>query len=267
MSFNQKTGFLYVCGIQQAQLFEGGKTAVYRSGKQFYGSAIAPQGTPSGTFTAINGATNRIAWQKQFEDSCYSGSTTTAGNLVFVGRNDGHLQAYDARNGNRLWSFQTGAGANNTASVFSLDGRQVVAFYAAGSALAGSAHGDDLWLFGLDGKLGPAKAATPGGAEEHAGEKKTAAKAPASSTVRVVGTEFHFALSTQTVHTGTVTFKLKNNGGIPHNLRINGKQTPNIDPGETTSLKVTFAKPGNYPYLCTLPGHAAAGMKGVLRVT
>ena len=28
---------------------------------------------------------------------CYAGSTTTAGNLVFVGRNNGELQAYDAR--------------------------------------------------------------------------------------------------------------------------------------------------------------------------
>jgi hypothetical protein len=37
--------------------------------------------------------------------------------------------------------------------------------------------------------------------------------------------ELDFALSTQTVHTGTVTFKVTNNGGIPHNLRINGKQT------------------------------------------
>ena len=267
MSFNQKTGFLYVCGIQQAQLFEGGKTAVYKSGKQFYGSAIAPQGTPSGTFTAINGATNEIAWQKQFNDSCYSGSATTGGNLTFVGRDDGHLQAYNATSGNRLWSFQTGAGANNTASVFSLDGKEVVAFYAAGNALAGSAHGDELWLFGLDGKLGPAKAAKPMGAKEHAGEKKPAAKGSAASAVQVGATEFRFALSTQTVRKGTVTFKLKNNGGIPHNLRINGKQTPNIDPGQTTTLKVTFTKPGKYPYLCTLPGHAAAGMKGVLKVT
>ena len=266
MSYNPKTKYLYVCGLQQAQLFEGGKTAVYKSGKSFAGSAIAPQATPSGSFTAIDAATNRIAWQKVFSDSCYSGSTTTAGNLVFVGRNDGHLQAYNATNGNRLWSFQTGAGANNTASVFSLDGKQVVAFYAAGSALAGSAHGDDLWLFGLDGKLGPAKAATPTGAKEHVGAKKTAAKAPTASTVQVGATEFHFALSTQTVRKGTVTFKLKNNGGIPHNLRINGKQTPNVDPGQTTTLKVTFTKPGNYPYLCTIPGHAAAGMKGVLKV-
>jgi quinohemoprotein ethanol dehydrogenase len=268
MSFNQKTGFLYVCGIQQAQLFEGGKTAVYKSGKQFYGSAIAPQGTPSGTFTAIDASTNRIAWQKQFKDSCYSGSTTTAGNLTFVGRNDGHLQAYNATNGKLLWSFQMGSGANNNASVFSLDGKQVVAFYAAGNALAGSPHGDDLWLFGLDGKLGQAQAGASGGAEKHAGEKKapkTNAPAKASS-VNVGATEFKFALSTQTVGTGKVTFKVVNNGGIPHNMRINDQQTPNIDPGESATLEVTFTKPGKYPYLCTIPGHAEAGMKGVLTV-
>jgi uncharacterized cupredoxin-like copper-binding protein len=69
------------------------------------------------------------------------------------------------------------------------------------------------------------------------------------------------------VHRGTVTFKVTNNGGIPHNLHINGKQTPDIDPGSTVALKVTFAKPRSYPYLCTLPGHAEAGMKGVLKVT
>jgi quinohemoprotein ethanol dehydrogenase len=268
MSFNQKTGYLYVCAIQQAQLFEGGNTAVYKSGKQFYGSAIAPQGTPSGTFTAIDASTNRIAWQKQFSDSCYSGSTTTGGNLAFVGRNDGHLQAYNAANGNLLWSFQTGAGANNTASVFSLDGKQVVAFYAAGSALAGSAHGDDLWLFGLDGKLGPAQVGKATGPKKHAGEKQAPkAKAPAAaSSVNVGATEFKFTLSSQTVRKGTVTFKVVNTGGIPHNMRINNQQTPNIDPGESATLKVTFTKPGKYPYLCTLPGHAAAGMKGVLTV-
>jgi quinohemoprotein ethanol dehydrogenase len=267
MSFNPKTSNLYVCGVSQAQVFGGGKTAVYHAGKQFNGSTFAPQGTPTGTFTAINGATNGIAWQKKFSDSCYSGSTSTAGNLVFVGRNDGHLQAYNATNGKLLWSFQTGAGANNTASVFSLGGKEVVAFYAAGSALAGSAHGDDLWLLGLDGKLGPAPAGKTAGATQHAGEKKPPTKSTGASTVNVGATEFHFAFSTQTVHTSTVTFKVTNNGGIPHNLHINGQQTPDIDPGSTSTLKVTFAKPGNYPYLCTLPGHAQAGMKGVLKVT
>ena len=39
------------------------------------------------------------------------------------------------------------------------------------------------------------------------------------------------------------------------------------DTGQDDDAEVTFTKPGMYPYLCTLPGHAAAGMKGVLKVT
>jgi alcohol dehydrogenase (cytochrome c) len=265
-SFNPNTGYLYVCGVDQAQLFTGGKTAGYKAGDRFYGSTFAPQGTPAGTFTAIDASTNRIAWQKRWSDSCYSGSTTTGGNLTFVGRNDGHLQAYDATRGKLLWSFQTGAGANNTASVFSLDGKEVAAFYSAGSALAGSAHGDDLWLFGLDGKLGPVRSGSSTGAEEHAGEATTPATKERSRTVTVDMTEFHFALSTQSVPTGRVTFKLVNKGGIPHNMEIAGKQSADIDPGGSGTLTVTFTKAGSSRYLCTLPGHAAAGMKGVLRV-
>jgi alcohol dehydrogenase (cytochrome c) len=269
-SYNPNTGYLYVCGVEQAQLFEGGKTAVFKAGKQFYGSTAAPQATPAGTLTAIDTRTNRKVWQKHFSDSCYSGTVTTKGNIVFVGRDGGQLQAYNAMNGNLLWSFQTGAGANNTASVISLNGKEVVAFYAAGSALAGSAHGDNVWLFGLDGKLGPAHPGSLTGGTSHTGDNKPAkAKAPASAstTVTVGATEFHFTLSATTVHRGAVTFKVTNNGGIPHNLRINNQQTPNIDPGSTVSLKVKFTKPGSYPYLCTIPGHAEAGMKGFLKVT
>jgi hypothetical protein len=32
-------------------------------------------------------------------------------------------------------------------------------------------------------------------------------------------------------------------------------------------LRVTFKAPGTYEYLCTVPGHAAAGSKGLLTVT
>ena len=42
-------------------------------------------------------------------------------------------------------------------------------------------------------------------------------------------------------------------------------QTKLIQPGASETLKVTL-KAGAYPYLCTVSGHAAAGMKGTLRV-
>ncbi|MDX6365840.1 MAG: quinohemoprotein ethanol dehydrogenase, partial [Nocardioidaceae bacterium] len=123
-----------------------------------------------GTFTAIDATTGRIAWQKRWPESCYASSTATAGGLVFVGRSTGSLLAFDARTGKQLWSFQTGAGANNGPTIFRHQGKQYLVFYAGGNALAASPHGDRLWLFGLDGKLGPAHAPGAGAGVGHAGE-------------------------------------------------------------------------------------------------
>jgi len=58
-------------------------------------------------------------------------------------RNGGQLQAYDAANGNLLWSFQTGAGANSTATPFMLDGKEVLPSTPRQCA-RGHRHGDNL---------------------------------------------------------------------------------------------------------------------------
>ena len=79
--------------------------------------------------------------------------------------------------------------------------------------------------------------------------------------------EFRFALSVKTVKHGTVTFAVTGAGTLPHNFKIAGKSTKLLSGGQTQNLTVTFAKPGKYPYLCTVTGHAVAGMKGVLTVT
>lgn len=88
----------------------------------------------------------------------------------------------------------------------------------------------------------------------------------AATKVTVAASEFKFVLSKKTVPHGTVTFVVKNKGNVAHNFKIHGKKTPLIAPGASKTLKVVFAK-GKYPYVCTVPGHAAAGMKGVLKVT
>jgi uncharacterized cupredoxin-like copper-binding protein len=91
--------------------------------------------------------------------------------------------------------------------------------------------------------------------------------ATASGTkVTVTATEFHFKLSKLSVPHGTVTFVLVNKGHLGHDFKIAGKKTPVIKPGKTATLTVTLAK-GSVSYLCTVPGHAAAGMKGKLKVT
>ena len=72
---------------------------------------------------------NKLIWQQRWKDSCYSGSTATAGDLVFTGRNDGRFVALDSRNGDVLWEFQTGAGVNASASVFQFKGHQKVGLF------------------------------------------------------------------------------------------------------------------------------------------
>jgi uncharacterized cupredoxin-like copper-binding protein len=88
-----------------------------------------------------------------------------------------------------------------------------------------------------------------------------------ATTIQVTGKEFSFKLSANSIaKPGTVTFNFKNAGSIDHDFKIAGKKTPRVKPGKSARLVVTFKKEGKYPYLCTVPGHAAAGMKGVFTV-
>ena len=93
--------------------------------------------------------------------------------------------------------------------------------------------------------------------------------ASSATTVNVTAgkpSEFHFILLKKTIVKGRTTFKVTNKGTIEHNFRIAGKKTVLIKPGKTATLKVTFTKKGKFPFLCTVPSHAAAGMKGILTV-
>ena len=91
--------------------------------------------------------------------------------------------------------------------------------------------------------------------------------AHAAATTQVKGREFRFTLSSKSVaKPGTVTFNFTNTGTVAHDFKIDGKTTPLVQPGHTAKLVVRFKKAGKFSYLCTVPGHAAAGMRGVFTV-
>ena len=112
----------------------------------------------------------------------------------------------------------------------------------------------------------------------------TALAKPARTTATVTVTagkpsEFGFSLSTKTTPHGAITFTVTNGGTVPHDFKLcakptttkadtcTGKVTALISPGSKATLKVSVLKAGSYEYLCTVPGHATAGMKGLLKVT
>lgn len=94
----------------------------------------------------------------------------------------------------------------------------------------------------------------------------TKATPQSAATVTVTMKEFKFVLSKRTVPRGAVTFKLVNKGALAHDFKIAGKKSKMVGRGKTVLFRVTLTK-GSKPYLCTVPGHAAGGMKGTLKVT
>src|SRR6476620_11187460 len=76
----------------------------------------------------------------------------------------------------------------------------------------------------------------------------------ATTTITVRASEFKFVLSKKRAPKGTVFFK------------VTSKKTRLLPRGKSTTLKVIFSKAGKFRYLCTVPGHAAAGMKGTFTV-
>ncbi len=94
-----------------------------------------------------------------------------------------------------------------------------------------------------------------------------AAPTAAAPTARftVQASDFRFKGIPLRTTAGTHTFRVRNTGRAPHDLKIAGKRTKLLKSGESQTLRVTL-KRGKYAYICTVGGHAALGMKGVLHV-
>jgi glucose dehydrogenase/plastocyanin len=209
----------------------------------------------TGNWTAIVGNTNKIAWQKDvpYRVGSGGGSTTAAGGLVLHGDPGGAIHARDARTGEVLWQFQTGFGAEAPPMVYEVDGQQYIAVVAGGNQGVGSANGDAVWAFALNGKLNPAAAPEP---PPTIAGPQTGPIADNADTVKIGDNniEFGYFPKRDRIKAGTaVTFT--NAGDTPHTATSfeNGKfgawDTGTLMPGQ--SKAITFDKPGNYYYICT----------------
>jgi alcohol dehydrogenase (cytochrome c) len=167
MTFSPQTRLLYVCGSiinsgfgLKREIFDettGRLKVTPEGGRGFF----RPPGEPrAGTLTAMDPTTNKIVWQTRMKYPCGSGSglLSTASGLLFHGESDGYLTAYDVKNGDVLWKFQTGAGADAPVATYEVAGEQYVAILAGGNSFLQSLSGDSLWAFKLGGTLPQASA-------------------------------------------------------------------------------------------------------------
>lgn len=94
-----------------------------------------------------------------------------------------------------------------------------------------------------------------------------------STTLHLASDKTKLAYNKKTLkaHAGTVTIVMKNPSTLfKHDvaIKLNGKVHKSKLAGQNQTVKLTLKlKPGTYTFYCTVPGHAAAGMKGKLVVT
>lgn len=101
------------------------------------------------------------------------------------------------------------------------------------------------------------------GGEEAGGETGTTLQVEASKTA------LEFDTTELEAKAGKVTIDFTNPSAIAHNVVIeqNGKELSGFEPiAEGEESEAANLKPGTYTFLCTVPGHAAAGMEGTLVV-
>jgi plastocyanin len=243
MAFSPQTGFFYVTAADRPQS---------RILRQLGKSVGPPLGARySGTLSAVDSRTNKIVWQKKMPYSIGqgSGALATASGLVFHGEPSGNFQAYDARNGELLWQWQTGAGADAPAITYEIDGQQYVAIAAGGVAIqTTSANSDMIWAFSLAG--------SPGGrlqpfAPPPPPQTLIGFDGPVEASNNVKLIDYAIAPARVTVRAGTkVTFT--NNGTEIHNASSSdqgGWDTGLLARGE--SATVVFNRPGTYNFNCS----------------
>lgn len=105
-------------------------------------------------------------------------------------------------------------------------------------------------------------------------ETASAGSAPSAGgqTVDVSETDYKLDPSDPTVEPGTVSFEVTNDGGVAHNLEVEGPKgeeelEQDIGPGESDTLTVDLSKPGRYEFYCPVDGHRGRGMEGEITVT
>ena len=249
MAYSPQTGYFYAQGTGHV-----GRARRISEDPWFQESgATSPALPPSvGIIGAIDSRTNKIAWKKEVPASEIGGSgpLLTAGGLMFRASANGNAEAYEAKTGAPLWTFQTGVRTARGPSItYEVDGEQYVAL----------AMGAVMWAFKIGGALPPAAAVAvsadanaAGGRETEEIETGTLLQVPFGGAVgnRYAMDEHAFNPARARVKLGSRVMFV-NNGRMSHTLAAQDGSWNSGRLGPARSYYVTFDKPGTHRFHCT----------------
>jgi quinohemoprotein ethanol dehydrogenase len=104
-----------------------------------------------GSLQAWDPVKQKAVWTIPQRHMANAGTLTTAGNLVFQGRPDGHFLAYNAKSGKILWDVDLGLGISAPPITYRINGRQYIALLVGwgGSSSQSSANAALGWPYGV----------------------------------------------------------------------------------------------------------------------
>jgi alcohol dehydrogenase (cytochrome c) len=129
-AYSPRTGFLYVPANELCNDLTPEETPP-SEGKFFMAGTFVMKQAPNrktfGHVDAWDPVTGQRAWTMPHQSALLASMLATAGDLVFTGTPEGEFFALNARTGEKLWSFETGAGHRGSAIAYSVNGRQFIA--------------------------------------------------------------------------------------------------------------------------------------------
>ena len=141
MSFNPKTGYVYVPAQESVAGLEAQKEPVFLPHKSVVNLGVEVPDLPEdpkveaqirsawkGRLIAWDPVKQAPAWTQEYVSPWNGGTLSTAGNLVFQGTADGRAVAYAADSGRKLWETPVNSGAMAGPVTYEVKGEQYVTF-------------------------------------------------------------------------------------------------------------------------------------------
>jgi alcohol dehydrogenase (cytochrome c) len=129
-AYGRSTHALYVATVDWCGTFtKTEKPPQFTVNAHYYGGAISPdpRDRARGWLQAIDAATGKEHWKRQWPTPLVAGITATAGGVLFTGDLDDNFLAIDAGTGKTLYTFNTGGSVGGGVISYELDGQQYVA--------------------------------------------------------------------------------------------------------------------------------------------
>jgi len=135
-AYSPRTGLWYSNNFEICSRLEPEELDV-KEGERYFGGTFTGQLSPSGkpNISSFDPLTGERRWTFGTNYPNASSLLATAGDLIFAGDLAGYAFALDAKSGEKLWSFNTGAKIASPPVSFSVNGRQYIAISTGGGSI------------------------------------------------------------------------------------------------------------------------------------